>query len=210
MATWSGSAALTTRLRIADPVTARLAAWIVDESRWLPVSMGLALLLLAIQLYRHRQSALPTRRRVVAAMSLFFGVTIGTMALGHLSAVTTKLALGTLEGSPPLLYTIGIVLAVPSGWLIHRSLRLLGSDEERGKATTALNAWLAVTLLALGVHNLPLAVPGLLNVGYQLQSNRGAGRAIVALAVLVNLGLFVGSLLFLASGQTFEQFTGIE
>ena len=189
---------------------ARLAALIVDESRWLPASMGVALLALAIALCRQRQSDLPARRRVVAAMSLFFGATIGMMAIGHLAAVTTKLVLGTLEGSPPLLYAIGIALSVPSGWLIHCSLRLFGSDEERGRPTMALNAWLAVTLLALGVHNLPLAVPGLLNVGYQLQSNRGTGRAIVALAVLVNLGLFVGSLLFLASGQTFEQFTGIE
>jgi hypothetical protein len=172
--------------------------------------MGLALLVLAIQLYRHRQSDLPARHRVIAAMNLFFGVTIGTMAIGHLSAVTTKLALGTLEGSPPLLYAIGVALAVPSGWLIHHSLRLLVSDQDRGSMTVGLNAWLATTLLALGLHNLPLAVPGLLNVGYQLHSGKAAGRAIVAVAVVVNVGLFIGSLMFLASGQTFEQFTGIE
>ena len=159
---------------------ARLAALIVDESRWLPLSMGLALLVLAVQLYRHRQSDLPARRRVIAAMSLFFGVTIGTMAIGHLSAVTTKLALGTLEGSSPVLYAIGIALAVPSWWLIHHSLGLFASAEDRGRTTLALNGWLAITLLALGVHNLPLAVPGLLNIGYQLHSGKVVGRAIVA------------------------------
>jgi hypothetical protein len=35
------------------------------------------------------------------------------------------------------------------------------------------------------------------------------GWTIVGLAVLVNLGLFVGSVVFLASGQSFEQFRGI-
>jgi hypothetical protein len=30
------------------------------------------------------------------------------------------------------------------------------------------------------------------------------------MAVIVNVGLFVGALLFLASGQTFEQFRGLE
>jgi hypothetical protein len=36
------------------------------------------------------------------------------------------------------------------------------------------------------------------------------GWAILYIAVVVNGGLFVGSLIFLASGQSFEQFTGIE
>jgi hypothetical protein len=30
------------------------------------------------------------------------------------------------------------------------------------------------------------------------------------MAVVVNVGLFIGSLMFLASGQSFEQFRGIE
>jgi hypothetical protein len=34
--------------------------------------------------------------------------------------------------------------------------------------------------------------------------------AIVAVTVAANVGLFAGSLVFLASGQTFEQFSGIE
>jgi hypothetical protein len=36
------------------------------------------------------------------------------------------------------------------------------------------------------------------------------GWAIVGTAVIVNVGLFIGSLIFLASDQSFEQFGGID
>jgi hypothetical protein len=36
------------------------------------------------------------------------------------------------------------------------------------------------------------------------------GWAIVGVAVVLNVGLFLASLVFMASGQTFEQFSGIE
>ncbi len=188
----------------------QLVAFIVDEGKWLTASMGLALLAVAILLYRRRHSDFPTRRRVLAAMNLFFGVTIGTMAFGHLLAVTTRLALGTLEGSIPVLYVIGAVLAAPSWSLIYHTRRALASGDERGRATLVLNAWLALTLLALGIHNLPLAAPAFFNIGYHLHSRRVVGWAIVGLAVVFNVGLFIGSLIFLASGQSFEQFRGIE
>ncbi|MBX2821440.1 MAG: hypothetical protein KTR29_17220 [Rhodothermaceae bacterium] len=183
-------------------------ALIVDEGKWLTASMGLGLLAVTILLYQHRHLDVPIRRRVLAAMNLFYGVTIGTMAFGHLLAVTTKLALRTLEGPIPLFYVIGIVLAIPSWWIIHHTRKILASDNER--TTLVLNIWLAITLLALGIHNFPLAVPAFLNIGYQLHSHRVVGWAIVSIAVVVNVGLFIGSLIFLISGQSFEQFSGIE
>lgn len=76
--------------------------------------------------------------------------------------------------------------------------------------TLVLNAWLAITLLVLGVQNLPLAIPAFLNIGYHLHSSRVIGWAIVGMAIVVNVGLFIGSLIFLASGLSFEQFRGIE
>ncbi|HWN11069.1 MAG TPA: hypothetical protein VNO50_17655 [Pyrinomonadaceae bacterium] len=188
----------------------QLVALIVDEGKWLSASMGLALLAVTVLLYRHRLSDLPARRRVLAAMNLFFGVTIGTMAFGHLLAVTTKLALKTLEGSVPVFYVIGTALAVPSWLLIYHTRRVLTSDDDHGRATLALNAWLAITLLALGVHNLPLAAPAFFNIAYHLHSRRVVGWTIVSMAVVINVGLFIGSLVFLASGQSFEQFSGIE
>jgi hypothetical protein len=188
----------------------RILELIIDESKWLPLSMTVAFLAVAAHLYRSRTSELSTQRRTLAAMNLFFGLTLGTMAFGHLLAVTVKNSQGTLEGSVPLLYAIGISLAVPSWALVHHARGLFDSNETRGRITLILNAWLAATLLLLGPHNVPLAVPGFLNAGYQLHSNRIAGWAILSMAVIVNLGLFVGALFFLASGQTFEQFRGLE
>jgi hypothetical protein len=187
-----------------------LLALIVDESRWLPASMGLALAAVALLLYRHRRSDLPSRRRVAAAMNLFFGITIGTMAFGHLSAVTTKLAMGTLEGSVVRFYAIGVVLALPSWWLICHALGLFASNEDRRRVTWVLNVWLAVSLLALGLLNLPLAAPAFFNIGYHFHTRRAVGWAMVAMAVIFNVGLFVGALKFMASGQSFEQFSGVE
>ena len=182
---------------------------IVDESKWLTASMCFAFLAFMILLYRHRHSDLPVRRRILAAMNLFFGITIGTMAFGHLLAVTTKLVLGSLEGSIILFYVIGILLAVPSWWLIHHTLYVLASNDH-GRRTIVLNTWLAITLLVFGIHNLPLAVQAFINIAYHLHSRRVLGWAIASLAVIVNLGLFIGSLIFLSSGQSFEQFRGIE
>ena len=187
-----------------------LIALIVDESKWLPVSMGLALAAVATLLYRQRPSDLPTRRRILAAMNLFFAVTIGAMAFGHLSAVTAKLASGTLEGSVPVLYAIGIAVALPSWWLVYHTRSVLASGDDYGRATLSLNAWVSITLLALGLHNLPLAVPGVLNIGYHLHSGRIVGWAIVGAAIVVHVGLFIGSVIFLASGQSFEQFRGVQ
>jgi hypothetical protein len=188
----------------------RLAALIVHEANWLPVSMGLALLAVILMLSRRRQSDLPRRRLIIAAMNLFFGVTIGTMVCGHFLAVTTRFALGTLGGSVLRLYAIGIALAVPSWWLIHHATGLFSSNGDRSRRTVVLNVWLGATLLALGLPNIPLAVPAFLNIGYQLHARRVVGWAIVSLAVVLNVGLFIGGLIFMASGQTFEQFSGMQ
>ena len=188
----------------------QLVALIVDESQWLAASTAIALLAATAMVIRQRRSALSVRRRVLAAMNLFFGVMIGVMAFGHLLAVTTKLTTGTLDGPIQLFYLIGVVLAVPSWWLIVHTRRLLVPNERPGPTTLALNAAVAVTLIGLGVQNLPLAAPAFFNVGYQLHSRRVVGWAIVGFAVVANVALFVGSLEFLMSGQSFEQFSGME
>lgn len=181
-------------------------ALVVDESKWLTVSMALALAAVAVLAHRHRRSTLPARPRTLAAMNLFFGVTIGTMAVGHLLAVTVKLANGTLEGPPPLFYFIGIAVGLPSWWVAFHTRALLRPGEDHGRATVGLNAWLAATLVLMGPHNLPLAAPGLLNVAYHLHARRLVGLAILGASILVNAGLFVGSMVFFASGRSFEEF----
>lgn len=70
--------------------------------------MALALAAVALLVKRYRgQSRPPHRRLALAAMSLFFGVTIGTMAFGHLLAVSVKLVMGTLAGTVVTLYAMG-------------------------------------------------------------------------------------------------------
>jgi hypothetical protein len=186
----------------------RLLALIVDEGKWLSASMAVALFVVVVLCRRHRHR--PSTTRVAAAMNLFAGTTIGAMAFGHLLAVSIKLALGTLrDGSLVVFYVIGIVLAVPAALVIRHTWHILTRDDA-GQRTIVLNAWLSITLLALGLHNLPLAAPSLLTIAYQLHSRRAVGWAIVGLAVVMNVGLLVASLIFLASGQSFEQFRGIE
>lgn len=131
------------------------------------------------------------------------------MAFGHLLAVTTKLLLGTLEGSRAIFYAIGVALAAPSWSIILHTARLIRGDGE-ARLTVRLHAWLVATLVVLGLPNLPLTVPSVLTIAYAAIPGRVARWTIVALAVVVNVGLFVGSLIFFASGQTFEQFSGIE
>jgi hypothetical protein len=184
-------------------------ALVLDESKWLTVSLTLATLAVWRLVSRVRDGAPTTRSVVSAAMNLFFGVTIGAMAFGHLFAVTLKLWLGTLEGSRLVFYAIGFALAIPSWWMIRHAPRLAKSPAAQSRAVI-LNAMIATTLLVMGWHNLPLAAPAALNIGYAWHSRPRVGQALLAAAVVVNAGLFVGSLVFLASGQSFEQFRGIE
>ena len=189
----------------------RLAALFVDEGKWLTASMSLAAAGVGLLSLRHRGSAVPVRHRIMAALNLNAGVTVGSMACGHLLAVATKLALGTLrEGSLLIFFAIGISLLIPS-WMVTRHTRVLLARNHEGRPTTVLlNAWLAFTLLMLGLHNLPLAAPALFTIAYCVHSGRVMGWVIVSTAVTFNVGLFAASLAFLASGQSFEQFRGAE
>ena len=186
-----------------------LVALIVDESKWLTASMAVALLAVTVLLRLRHGMRVPSRLRISAAMNLFWGVTIGIMACGHLLAITTKLLVGSLVGSTAAFYAIGVALAVPSWWLVHYTWRMFTSTDVPGRMTLILNGWLATTILVLGIHNLALAVPALCNIGHQLHSRRLVGWAMVSLAVVVNLALFIGSLVFLVSGRSFEQFSGL-
>ena len=187
----------------------RLYFIIVNEGGWLTFSMGFAGVSAAWLLLRSR-GASPLDVRVGAAMNLAGGVTIGLMALGHLLAVSVKLAAGTLrEGSLLIFAAIGISLLVPAVMVIWQTRQIV-NGRDTGNRTTALNAWLAGTLLVLGLHNLPLAAPALFTIAYQHQRQTRIRWAVVGLALAFTVGLFAASLVFFASGQSFEQFSGIE
>ena len=190
---------------------AALLALIVDEGKWLTFSMGLAGVAVAALCYRHRDASLPVTRRILAAMNLGAGLMVGTMGFGHLLAVTVKLGLGTLrEGSLPVLFALGLSLCIPSWLVVHHTSELVAHPATPPHRTVLLNGWLAGTLLALGLHNLPLAAPSLLAIAYRLHTRRLVGWAIVGLAMMLTIGLFAASLVFMASGQSFEQFRGRE
>jgi len=177
-------------------VSDRIAALIVGEGNWLPIAMAIALATVAVQWIRHSRFA--GRDRVMEAMNLFVGVTLLVMGSGHLLAVTTKLWQGTLNGSPALLYPIGVAIVIPSALIVFNAT---------GAKAAACNGWMAAALVVLGLINLPLAIPALLNIAYSKHSRAGTGVVIVVAFVLVNLVLFTGGLLFLLSGaRTFEEF----
>lgn len=188
----------------------QLAALVVDEGKWLPASIAMAALAAGWRL-RGGEGDPPLRPRIDAALTLSFAVMIGVMAFGHLAAVTTKLALGTLDGSLLVFYGIGAALAAPSWWLTLHEARGTQPPTAAHVATAVrLTIWLAVTLVVLGPQNLPLAAPGLFALAYRAHTRPAVGWAIVGLSLVATLGLFVGALVFMASGQSFEQFRGLE
>ena len=183
----------------------RLAAFIVGEGNWLPLAMATAFLAAAALFFTIQDTAVPQRQRILALMNLFTGVMLVVMGLGHLLAVTTKQLQGALHGPALLFYAIGIAIVVPASLVARHTRAIVSSPGAR--TTVVLNAWMAITLAVLGIVNLPLAVPALCNIGYSLHRRRWVGWAIVALAAITILGLFVGGLIFMASGQTFEEFS---
>lgn len=175
----------------------RLAAFIVGEGNWLPLAMTIAGA--ATLISWHRRSSASTRARIQGAMNLFVGVTLLVMGIGHLLAVTAKLIDGSLTMAVPLLYGIGVAIVTPAGCLVRYA---------HTSRAFVMNAWMAVTLVALGLINIPLAIPAVLNMAYSRHSRRGVATAILAATIFVHLGLFAGGMLFMLSGAaTFDDFS---
>ena len=186
---------------------------ILEESKWFAFAMSTAMLGVALWLFlRRRSGPLEARPTVASALNLFYGIVIGLMGFGHLLAVALKIGMGSIESSvhPILLLLLGLILAVPGGWLAVVAARNDAESTPPSRRSWLLNAWLCTALLALGPQNLPLAAPAALNLAYAFHKRRWAGWVIAGAAALAHLGLFVGSLLFLASGGSFEQFSGME
>ena len=183
---------------------------VLDEGKWLFYSMLVAALVAALWLRPPMADSVFSRLAIIRGMNLFYGSMIGTMAFGHLLAVTIRMAQGTLGGSWWLLYPLGLVLFVPAWWLVAHAKGFVLEDHRSGKALLALNGWLFAALVAIGFHNLPLGAPAVLNMAYLLQTRRAVGWTIVSVAIAAHVALLAGSLVFLASGQSFEQFSGME
>jgi hypothetical protein len=181
---------------------------VLDESKWFTAAM-VASLASVLGWLRKAGERGWGRLVILGALNRSYGCMIGVMGLGHCLAVSVAGLRGTLEGSPWLLLPLGLALAIPA-WMLHSGAARLAAGEARwSRRSLALNSWLALSLVALGPHNLPLAAPACLNVAYQLHTRRAVGLTILSVAITADLALLVGSLVFLASGQTFEQFSGM-
>jgi hypothetical protein len=188
-------------------VTDHIVEFVLDESKWLAAAMLLSMISVAVWVRRQRRERALDRRTILGALNRFYGGMIGIMAFGHLLAVALTSLRGTLKGSPWALYPLGVVLAVPAWWLYFGVERLAAGEERWSRRTALLNSFLGITLLALGLHNFPLAAPAALNLAYQFHTRRAVGWMILTVAIAAILALFAGSLVFLASGQSFEQFS---
>jgi len=187
-------------------MTETLVELVLEEGKWLATAMFLSFIAVVLRLGRSRAEGMTHRQVILGAMNLFYGCMIGIMAFGHLLAVTVKLFQGTLEGSLWVLVPLGLALAIPSWWLALGIGRFVRDEERWRKRTITLNACLGISLLTFGLNNLPLAVPAALNIAYQLHARRAVGWTIVTVTIAANLALFVGAVVFWASGQSFEQF----
>ena len=181
---------------------------ILTEGNWMPAAMVIAFIAVAAKLRADRHTA-STRTRSFRALTLFYGVMIGIMGSGHLIAVSIKAAQGTLQGSPWFLYTLGFSLAVPAWWLAAEALRAGLEDPHSLRRTVGINTWLGLALMVFGPHNWPIAAPAALNIAYRFQSHRAIGMAIVIVVGVGYAALFAGAVMFMASGQTFEELQGI-
>ena len=183
-----------------------MAAFIVGEGNWLPMAMTAATIASALLYFT--STAASSRARIMGTMNLFVGVMLAFMGVGHFLAVTVKFLDGSLRGAPLMLYLIGAAIVAPSLFIVRHTGRLI-AETDRGEAIR-LHAWMAVTLIVLGLINTPLAIPALLSMAYAAHSRRATGIAIVSAFALVNAGLFIGGLMFMLSGaQTFEQFSNM-
>jgi hypothetical protein len=183
----------------------RLATFIIGEGNWLPLAMATAFAASGGLFFSIRDRTIPQRQRILALMNLFTGVMLLVMGFGHLLAVTAKFLQGTLRGSAFLFYAIGIAIVLPAWFVVRHTRAILAAGDAR--TTVKLNAWMAITLAVLGIVNLPLAVPAFCNIGYSLHRRRWVGWTMVAVALGSGLFLLIGGLIFMASGQTFEEFS---
>lgn len=129
------------------------------------------------------------------------------MAFGHLLAISIKLFSDTLEGSLIILYSIGTALILPAIALINYGLSLAKNHDIQKNKGIITNSWMATTLLIAGLPNIPLAIPGLLNIIYLVTPNQKVRKLVIAIALLLYLFLIIGSIIFFMSGRTFEEFS---
>lgn len=125
---------------------------LLNEDIWFPAAALIGLVATAVLIIQSRRRQVAGRAIAAAACSLFFGVLIGVLGIGHLFAVTTKASLGVLPAGINLWFAIpfGVALAGPAWWLTLQVRGLLRVDRVARKKALWLNAWLALVLASQG------------------------------------------------------------
>ena len=135
-----------------------LIEFLLDESKWLAMSMVTAIAAVGALFWSQRAAVLPRRRLILWAMNLFYGCVIGMMGLGHLLAVGIKDARGVIDGAPLwLLYPMGVCLALPAGCLALRvgsylrsesvaATRKTASFHDSSTPTSSMTTWSATSI----------------------------------------------------------------
>jgi hypothetical protein len=182
--------------------------FILDEGKWIATAMLLSGVLVGVQA-RRRGSLLESRLWILWALNAYYSTTIAILAFGHVLAVTIRFFQGSLRGSPWQMYLIGVALAVPSWWMMLRVGSYVGNENRWRRRMTLLNGGLGAVLMVTGLHNLPLVLPAILNLAYQHSSRPAIRRIIVGLNLTIVVLLFLGALIFMANGRSFEEFRGM-
>ena len=180
--------------------------WVTLESSWIAPVVFVSSVIASLQLRGGERD----HRRMAVAMSMYVGVLIGMLASGHLIAVTLKLTAGTLGGRLPVLYGIGVMLLLPSVFVVRHALRLRADSVELGRPTVLANLALAGALLVTGPLNFPLAIPAFLNAAHANATGPRVQRGIVIVQSVIASLLFVGAVRFFIAGGTFEDFSGMQ
>lgn len=119
-------------------MTESLLALIVDEGKWLTFSMTIAVVAAGALWYRADAESVPSTVRILAAMNLMGGLIVGTMAFGHLLAVSVKLAQGTLrDGSLLAFIAIGASLLIPAVLVVRHTSEVLSSNPDHARRTVS-------------------------------------------------------------------------
>jgi hypothetical protein len=135
----------------------------------------------------------PRRLVIAASLHLSHACLFGLMGLGHLVAVSIEMARGTLEGSPWLLYPLGLALFVPAALIAATAPRLRTAGPSARRRLAVLDASILLFLTALGPSAV-LGIPAALNLLHLASARRAVERAVLVLSGLFYLAIFAASL----------------
>ncbi len=165
---------------------------LLDGVTWFRAAMVIAVVsVIALAVAGSRRW--PRRLAIAASLHLSHACVIGIMGLGHLVAVSIEAARGTLEGSPWVLYPLGLALLVPAALIAATVPRLRTAEPSARRRLAVLDGSILLFLLALGPSAV-LGIPAALNLLHLASARRAVERTVLVLSGLFYLAIFAASL----------------